>query len=502
MFKQLLRAAAPVLLLLSAPLAAQPAPPITPADLLRHIQMLASDGFQGRAPGSPGERLTTDYIVRQYQARSLEPAGEDGTWLQPVRLIETVPGQSRVRWTARGAPVDVAASDMALIGNQPVVTLTDAPVIFAGHGARIPDRGVDQLAGADFHGAVALILAQGPEVEGFPSVRERVRTLTDAGAAAVIVIAGADVPWELLSAGFNRGSTRLDADPLPGIAGIMPVSAVQRIVAASGGDLGRLLDAQPGSSFRAVTLPVRVSMEVGTQIQRFTTNNVVGRLRGSAATGEHLMFLAHWDHLGFCRPEGAPDRICNGAVDNASGVAMMIEVAGHLASGPRPARDILFLATTAEEEGLIGASYFAAHPTVPLASIVAAVNMDTVAIQPAGSPVAVMGRGIPALDSAIDATVAAMGRRLDNDDEAAELVQRQDGWALARAGVPAIMVGGSFSNMALLNAFLGGRYHKPDDQADGQLVLDGAAEDANLAVALARRLADPAVYQRPRGPAR
>jgi Zn-dependent M28 family amino/carboxypeptidase len=209
------------------------------------------------------------------------------------------------------------------------------------------------------------------------------------------------------------------------------------------------------------------------------------------------MFLAHWDHLGFCRPEGAPDRICNGAVDNASGVAMMIEVAGHLAAGPRPPRDILFLATTAEEEGLIGAGYFAAHPIVPLGAIVAAINMDTVAIQPAGAPVAVMGRGIPALDAAIAATVAAMGRRLDTDDEAAELVQRQDGWALARAGVPAIMVGGSFSDMALLNRFLEGRYHKPDDQADGQLVLDGAAEDANLAVALGRRLADPAAYARP-----
>ena len=97
------------------------------------------------------------------------------------------------------------------------------------------------------------------------------------------------------------------------------------------------------------------------------------------------MLLAHWDHLGFCRPEGAPDRICNGAVDNASGVAMMIEVAGQLAAGPRPARDILFLATTAEEEGLVGAGYFAAHPTVPLDSIVAAINMDTVAIRPPAS---------------------------------------------------------------------------------------------------------------------
>jgi Zn-dependent M28 family amino/carboxypeptidase len=488
----------PLFLLLSAPLAAQQTP-IAPADMLRHIQILAGDDFQGRAPGSEGERLTTSYIVRQFQARGLEPAGENGGWFQPLPIVETVPGNSQVRWTARGAAVEIAAGEMALVGNREIETLTDAPVIFAGHGARLPERGIDQLAGTDFHGAVALILAQGPQVEGFPTVRERMRALTDAGAAAVIVIAGADLPWEVISRQFNQGSTRLDTEGLPGIAGLMPAGAVQRLVAASGGDFGRLLDAQPGASFRPVALPIRVSMEVHAQIHRFTTNNVVGRLRGSGGTGENLMYLAHWDHFGFCRPVGAPDRICNGAVDNASGVAMMIEVAGRLASGPRPPRDILFLATTAEEEGLIGAGYFAAHPTVPLASIVAAINMDTVAIQPAGSPVAVMGRGIPALDAAIDATVAAMGRRLDTDDEAAELVRRQDGWALARAGVPAIMVGGSFSNMTLLNRFLEGRYHKPDDQADGQLVLDGAAEDANLAVALGRRLADPALYRQPRG---
>ena len=472
-------------LLFSAPLAAQPAP-IAPADLLRHIQALASDEFQGRAPGAEGERLTTEYIVRQFEARGLEPAGEGGTWLQPLRIVETVPGTSAVCWTARGAPVEIAAGDMALVGNEAVRTLTDAPVIFAGYGVG--------LGGTDVRGAVVLILAEGPQVEGFPPLRARVRSLIDAGAGAVIVVAGPDLPWDIILRGFNRGSTRLEAEAAPGITGIMPAGAVRRLLDAAGS--GSLLDAQVGPTFRPVALPILVSMEVRTQVNRFTTNNVVGRLRGSGTSGENLLFLAHWDHFGFCRPEGAPDRICNGAVDNASGVATLIEIAGRLGQGPRPPRDILFLATTAEEEGLIGATWFASHPTVPLGSIVAAINLDTVAIQPAGSPVAVMGRGVPALDSAIDATVAAMGRRLDPDDEAAALVERQDGWAFTRAGVPAIMVGGSFSDMALLNRFLEGRYHRPDDQADGQLVLDGAAEDANLSVALARRLADPATYRR------
>src|SRR5436190_488546 len=405
MFKALFRAAAPFTFLIATPLAAQP---IAPGDMLRHIQALASDEFQGRAPGSAGERLTTDYIVRQLQQRGLEPAGENGTWFQPVRLIETLPGRSDVRWTVSGAP-------------------------------------------------------------------------------AAIVVAGAQVPWEMVTRSFARGSTRIEAEAPAIVTGIMPQSAARRLVGAA-------LDQPPSG---VATLPLRVSMTVNTVVNRFATNNVLGRVRGSGSTAENVILMAHWDHLGFCRPEGAPDRICNGAVDNASGIAMMIEVAGRLAQQPRPVRDVLVLTTTAEEEGLLGATYYAAHPTVPLGSILAAINMDTVAIQHAGSPVAVMGRSLAPLDPAMDSTVAAMGRRLDTDDEAAELVQRQDGWAFNRAGVPAIMVGGSFSDMTLLNRFLEGRYHKPDDQADGEIVLDGAAEDANLTVALARRLADPATYQRP-----
>jgi len=498
MFKSLLRAAAPLLLLFAfAPLAAQPAAPITDADLMRHIRILAGDGFQGRAPGTEGERLTIDYIAEQLRARGLEPAGENGGWFQPVRLVERTAGANRVRWTLNGNDVPFEAGEILLQGKDASETIADAPVIFAGHGVRMPDRGIDQLAGADLRGAIVLILAQGPEIEGFPPVTERVRMVADAGAAAVLVIVPEQLPWQVMANQIRRPSTRLASEWVPELAGMIRVTAVQRIVAAAGGDFGRMLNEQPGSSFRSITLPVRGSMEVATNVQAYASNNVVGRLRGAAAAGEHLLLLAHWDHFGLCRPEGAPDRICNGAVDNASGIATMIEVAGRLAAGPRPPRDILVLATTSEEVGLLGAEYFVAHPTVPLDSIQVAINMDTVAIHPAGGPVAVMGRGIPALDSAIDATVAAMGRRLDNDDEAAELVRRQDGWELTQAGVPAIMVGGSFSDMALLNRFLRGRYHAPDDQVDGQLVLDGAAEDADLTVALVRRLADPAQYRRP-----
>ena len=499
MFKVLIRASAFLILALAAPLAAQPAAPaITEADLLRHIRVLASDDFQGRAPGTEGERRTTAYLIEQFRARGLEPAGPDGNWLQTFDLITRRPGQASLSWTGR-QPGRLGADEIVAIGRGRQESWTNGTLVFAAHGARLPDRGIDQLAGASLRDATVLILFDAPRVEGFPTLPERIRAVTAAGAAAVIVIVSDDTSLADLRAGLERARPRADDGTVPRLTGFIRMAAAQRLITGAGGDMNRLLNEQPGSSFRAVTLPGRVSYEASTAVSHVPTSNVVGRLRGSGARGEAVMLLAHWDHLGSqCGPEGAPDRICNGAVDNASGIAALIEIAGQLSRGDRPVRDVLFLATSAEEVGLVGAGWFADHPTVPLVSILAAINMDTIAIAPAGTPVAIMRSGVPGLDALVAATVTRAGRRLDPDDEAAMLVQRQDGWALARRGVPALMLGGSFSDMAMLGRFLqGGRYHRFDDQADDQLVLAGAAEDTNLTVRIVRRLADPAQYQRP-----
>lgn len=497
MFKPLLRAAASFLLFPALPLAAQQPAPIAAADMLRHIETLASDRFEGRAPGSEGEQLTIAYIVEQLRARGLEPAGEGGTWLQPVLLVERTTSSQEVAWSANGRALPFDLANIALQGRDAEARIADAPVIFAGHGARIPERGVDQLAGADLHGAIVFILFDAPDVPGFPSFTERVRTVTQAGAAAVIALTGADLEWRFVTANYRRPSTKLASQASAPIVGAMPLAAAEALFAAGGADLRHLLNDQAGPVFHAVGLAMRGTVHVATEVRAYTTNNVVGRIRGAGATGENVLFLAHWDHLGLCRPEGAADRICNGAVDNASGVAMLIEVAGHLAQGPRPPRDILVLATTAEEKGLLGAEYFATHPLVPPGSIVAAVNFDIVAVAPAGEPVAILNRAYPGLDAVVEATAAALGRRIDQAHEADVMTERQDGWALARHGIPAIMVGGAIADMPRLNAFLEGRYHQPSDQADGRIEMGGATEDANLLVALGRRLADPAIYARP-----
>jgi len=499
MFSRPLRVLLPLIVCLAAPAAAQSDAPITAADMRRHIEVLASDAFQGRAPGTPGETRTTDYIVAQLRQRGVAPAGDNGTWLQAVPLIERTTQDHEASFTANGHEIAFDHADIALQGREADERIADAPVIFAGHGARMPEHGIDQIAGTDVHGAVVIILLDPPAVEGFPSLGDRVKAMADAGAAAVIALTGPELPWSEVQRIYHYPATKLATQTVPPIIGAMPLTAAQHLIAAAGGDLDHLLNDQPGSSFRAVTLPLRATLHVTTAIHAYTTNNVVGRIPGTRAggNGESLLYLAHWDHLGICRPEGEADRICNGAVDNASGVAMMIEIAGRLARQPHPARDILFLATTAEEKGLLGAEYFATHPVVPIHSIVAAINIDMPAIAPAGAPVAEIGRGVAPLDSIVHQTILAAGRQIDGDTEADSFAQPQDGWALARAGVPSVMIGGAFSDTARLGAFLQSRYHSPTDQAGQNLELGGAAEDADLLVALGRRLADPATYQLP-----
>jgi hypothetical protein len=472
---------------------AQSAPPITEADLRRHVEMLASDRFEGRAPGSAGERLTTDYIVRELSARGVQPGAGQGQWLQPVRLVERGTARHVLRFTRRGRAVAVPTDAVVLTARDPHAKVRGAPVIFAGHGAVMPERGIDQLAGADFKGAVALVLYEGPEVEGFPSFTKRMEALSAAGAVAVIGIVGPDLPWDQVRRMAAGGRVQLDQPGLPAAFGAMSWEGAAALAKGAGSDLERLVNDQPGSSFRSVTLPIRVDLEVNAAVRRFTSNNVIGRIAGSGGAGESIVLLGHWDHLGICRPAGVADRICNGAVDNASGIAALIEAAGRLAAGEKPKRDILILATTAEESGLLGAETFARNPPVPRPSVVAGINVDTLAVAPAGTPVAVIG-GNPQMDLVIGRVALGLGRKLDADREADIMATRQDGWALTSNGIPTFMAVSNASDMNLLRQFLSGTYHGPGDQPNATIEYGGAVEDANLLVALARAFADPAQY--------
>ena len=229
----------------------------------------------------------------------------------------------------------------------------------------------------------------------------------------------------------------------------------------------------------------RAFLEATNAAGTFASHNVVGVARGRHPDGRAVIVMAHWDHLGICRPKGEADRICNGAVDNASGIAAMIAVAERVAKLGLD-RDVWFVATGGEEWGLLGAKAFADHPPVKLFSIVAGFNLDTIAIAPKGAPVAIVATPSSPLEPLVRKAAEHLGRAYDADQEAAGFIQRQDGWALAEHKVPMIMAGGSFSDMKLLMAFLANGYHGADDELTPSLDLGGAVDDANLHVELVR----------------
>jgi len=467
------------------------APAVDPARLAHHVSVLASDAYEGRQPGTPGERLTLSYISGQMRDAGLAPAAEGG-WYQPVRLIAYVPKAASL--TAVRTKRAIPASDLALAGPNPAVRLRRAPLVFAGYGlpSQLPQDG-------SLKGAVALYLPDAPKAGApgrLPDGDARRKAMRAAGAAAAIAIVE-DGSWEGNAQRFAPGLTRLGDQPLDMVRGIIRRFAAQSLAGDGRDGLDALTAeaAQPG--FVARRIGGTVDLVTETEVRRFTSWNVAGLLPGATRPEETVLVTAHWDHLGICRPDGVPDRICNGAVDNASGVAGLIEMARMLAQGDRPDRSILFLATTAEEMGLLGARAYARRPLAPLGKTVAALNLDTIALRPAGSPVAVVGRGLSSIDPIVATAAAAQGRTVFSGNGPNAFIERSDAFAFVEAGVPAVIATGVLAsppgpNDGLLDGFFRDRYHKPSDEPGPQVDFSGAAEDVGLNVAIARRLGDSA----------
>lgn len=479
------------LLLLAAFLgtaAAAPAQPITGDQLMQHIRVLADDSYEGRAVGTAGGERTEAYVLEAFAAAGLEP-GRPGGWRQVVRTVGRTPASTELKFTRQGRAVALPVDSVILTGRDPMVELGALPVIFAGYAtdtamSRLPVRGA----------LVLMLQEQPPGWDGKLSWQDRRQKLFDSGAAVVISIPPANRPWDAVAL-RGRRTPALSEEAFPQAQGSLSPAAAQAL-------LGPPLKAADSPRFRAIRLPMAVSGKVETTIDRSEPANIVGKIRGTASDGGAIVLMAHWDHTGICRPAGAPDRICNGAVDNASGIAVMIEVARRLAAGPQPKRDIYFLATALEESGgFLGAASFAAEGLIAPQRAIAVLNVDTIAIHPRGLPVAIIGRGrSAALDKVIDDTSRALGRKIDRDDEANVMIERQDGWAFTKLGIPSVMASGSFSNMKRLQDYLAGIYHQPNDDLSQKIELGGAIEDADLHVALLRALADPAIYPTPPAP--
>ena len=481
------------LLLLATPAPAAIEPPLDQAALRAHIVFLADDALEGRKPGTEGGDKAAHYIARQFSAAGLLPGGPGGSWYQPVPLVERMPLSVTQAWHGKKGPINLPPDSTQFTARDAQLKLDRAGVVFAGYGFDLPDQGFADVKGVDVRGKVVLLLSGRPEaVRDAPGLEVRRRAIAQAGAAAVIALTGAPDPWDVIRDQLNRGRTVLANDVHAPLEGALAFDAWTTLVKAGGDDPEALVKAAAQPGFQAKPLDLKLDMVARSQFRAFDSVNVIGRIAGQDRPGEAVLYLAHWDHLGLCRPPGVADRICNGAVDNASGVAVLIEIARRLKQSQATRRSLYFVATTAEEMGLYGARTLAENLPVARGHVAAAINLDTVAIAPAGEPVAVIGRGRTPLDPLIDTAARKQGRKIDDSDAANAFIARQDGWELLKVSIPAIMLGGAFSDAARLATFLAGDYHKPSDDLANVIPLDGAAEDGALQVVLGRMLADPA----------
>ncbi|MGB5076020.1 MAG: M28 family peptidase [Sphingorhabdus sp.] len=473
----------------STPIAART---ITEDDLRGHIAVLSGDDFEGREPGSTGETKTIKYIADTWRKAGLKPAAKDGGWFEPVRLIRRGQGSARYRFLVGERHLRLGSNEIVLIGKEPTYSKSRMPIMFGGYGVKADGSVVDDVAGK-----VVLVLFDRPEnaPENVQSPRARREALVDAGAEGVIFVGDSQGNWPTLRrVHLSRPMGLESREKRAQLEGVMSSEFVVGLVTAAGRDWDRLRQNAKVPNYPGEELGIEADFDVTTDVQRFDSHNVVGKIAGRKKNGGAVMYMGHWDHLGICGPEDAPDRICNGAVDNASGVAVLSEVAEVLAKR-RYDRDVYFVATTGEESGLLGAYSYADDPVFPLDEIVIMLNVDTIAVAPKGAKVAIIGRGTTKLDRFVDSVAQKAGRAIEPSTEANSFIPRQDGWALAQKGVPALMVGGSFADLDLMQKFLGSEYHGPNDELTDKTELGGAAEDANLHVELGKYFADARKYK-------
>jgi Zn-dependent M28 family amino/carboxypeptidase len=496
----------------------QSAPGIDPARLSAHIRVLASDAFEGRAPGTAGEQRTIAYLTEQFRAAGARPGGENGGWTQAVRMNRyTLQGTPSVRIAgAREGCRFEPGESMLLWSRNPSgrVALADAPLVFAGHGVVAPEAGWDDYGGADLTGAVVVLLANDPdhrEASGpfggrAMSYYGRFTTKAEAaarrGAAAVILVHdpdAADTSWDVYRAAYSAPSNGLadGADSRLAFGSWLNLDRSRQLFACAGLDLGEQQAAARTRGFRARPLPgITISVSAGVRVETTVTHNVIAILPGRRRRDEYFLYTAHWDHMGIARPDSSDDAIYNGALDNAGGVAGLLELARVFAAGPRPDRSIVFIATTLEESGLLGAEYYASHPLYPLERTAGGINMDAVNLFGPTGTMEVTGLGKTDLEDYLRDELTATGRRMQDDpNSVVGFYYRSDHFPFARRGVPFLFAGSGWDIAAerapnRREPQVGTRFHQPSDEWEESLDFAAAARDMRLYHRIGLRLAN------------
>ncbi len=458
--------------------------PITLA-LRRHVETLASDDFAGREPGTDGETRTLRYLAQQWFDIGLVSGTNDpgNAWFAPVELVERTPRESRALFQHGHRQIALDPAGVVVLTSGLRSLIEDAPLMLIG-----PNWNVEG-ARTELAGRVAVILDS--QSLGSAGSDERVGRLLDAGASAVVTVLDGtrrieDVATRRRRPGYALAGQKLGGDLQ---AYLSPKAAEVLFDAGGVGKLAALRSASEMPGFAPKLLGLTGTLEATGSETHIHTHNLIGKIEGRRHDLGAVVLVAHWDHFGRCADPPAEHLICNGAVDNASGLAVITEAARILATGRQPDRDIYVLATTGEELGLLGAQAFAENPPLPLDAIMAVLNVDSTGLVGPGLPVSVIGAGMTNLDDSISAVLRGAHRRQVAGNAANAFVRRQDGWVFIQHDVPAVMVSSAYSDAVRLEQFMDERYHRPTD-VPARVEYGGMAEDVLLQVELARHFAD------------
>ncbi|MBO9714841.1 M28 family metallopeptidase [Sphingomonas sp.] len=513
-------------LLASTSAAAQTAPAISVDTLKQVTQTLSSDAFEGRAPTTPAEDKTTGYIIERFKAAGLEP-GNKGIWLQDVPLVEINAGNvAPLTFTGGKAPVSLAYRKELVIASfrvTPRIDIKDSDVVFVGYGINAPERGWNDYAGVDVKGKTVIILINDPDwqtmtLDGPFNGRAmtyygrwtyKFEEAARQGAAAAIIVHDTEPAaygWGVVQSSWTGPQLEQDT---PGdhmdqsqAVGWIQQDGARALFASAGKDYAALVEAAKHQGFKAVPLGVKASVSFDNAIRRQVSHNVVGILPGTERPDEVVLYSAHWDHLGRCDAVNGDD-ICNGAVDNASGVAGLVSIAEAYHKAGAAKRSVVFLAVTAEESGLLGSKFYAENPVYPLAKTVGGVNMDVLNVIGRVRDFQLTGAGKSELEDMVKPLVAAQGRviSLEPNPERGHYY-RSDHFSFAKLGVPMLsgesgedlVVGGKEAGHKAAQDYVDNRYHKPQDEYNPAWDWSGAVEDLTIYYQLGRELADGAMW--------
>lgn len=507
-----------------AALAAQDrAPGIRESAIRAHLAFLADDMLEGRAPGSRGGTIAARYIASQLAAAGVQRV--DGSFYQQVPLLgwRARPESVAVRFDAGSRFATLDWNDDVVIWLRPGLDVADvsSELVFAGYGVTAPEYEWDDFKGRDVAGRILLVLAGDPPtppsqplifdggaMSWYGRWTYKVEEAARRGAAGVIIVHtddGAGYPWSVIQTSFTGEQLALPPDPRrpaqPSVSGWITFAAAQRALQAGGHDLNELYVRAARRDFQPVSTRVSARLAVTGTTRSFESPNVVGLVPGShpERRGETVLYTAHYDGLGIGPPVDG-DSIYNGAYDNAGGVAILLEVARAFAAQPTaPERSALVLFTTAEEAGLLGASWYVRRPLRPLAGTVAALNIDGANLWGETDDAAAVGLERSTLGLVFDERAAALGLRVSGERAPDRgFFFRSDHFPFARAGVPALFLdhGIEFRNrppgwgVTMLNEFEALRYHLPGDAYDRSFNLGGAVQQARLAFAVGMAVAD------------